>query len=76
VWSVESQPTFRRNMSTSSGSKNKRSKKPACKQVVSRACCHSYSSTLNMEAIRSSETSVGFQQTKRRYMPEDRTVQV
>jgi hypothetical protein len=38
MWSVESQPTFRRYISPqSSGSKNKLSKKPAWKQVASRA---------------------------------------
>jgi hypothetical protein len=50
VSSVESQSTFRRNMSPpSSGSKNKLSKKPA-------------------------ETSLDFQRTIRRYIPEDRTL--
>jgi hypothetical protein len=33
-----------------------------------------YSTTLKMEAIYSSETSVDFQQTTRRYIPEDRTI--
>jgi hypothetical protein len=33
-----------------------------------------YSSTLKMEAICSFETSVGFQRTTRRYIPEDRTL--
>jgi hypothetical protein len=33
-----------------------------------------YSSTLKMEAICSSEISVGFQRTTRRYLPEDGTL--
>jgi hypothetical protein len=33
--------------------------------------CSFYSSALKMEAMCSSETSVGFQQTTRRYIPED-----
>jgi hypothetical protein len=36
--------------------------------------CSAYSSTLKMEAICSSETSVHFQQTTRRYIPEDSTL--
>jgi hypothetical protein len=36
--------------------------------------CLAYSSTLKMEAICSSETSVYFHRTTRRYMPEDRTL--
>jgi hypothetical protein len=35
--------------------------------------CLSYSSTLKMEETYSSETSVVFQRTTRRYIPEDRT---
>jgi hypothetical protein len=50
----------------------------AWKQVASRAftlvSCSTYSSILNMEAICSSETSVDFQWTTRRYIPEDRTL--
>jgi hypothetical protein len=38
--------------------------------------CSAYSSTLKMEVICSSETSVDFQQTTRHYIPEDRTLQV
>jgi hypothetical protein len=37
--------------------------------------CLAYSSTLNMDATYFSETSVDFQQTIRRYIPEDRTIQ-
>jgi hypothetical protein len=71
VYSVESQPMFRRNTSPpSSGSKNKPSKKPAWKQVASRA----YSSTLKIEAICSSETSVYFQRTARHYIAQDSTL--
>jgi hypothetical protein len=36
--------------------------------------CLSYSSILNMKATWSSETSVVFQHTVRRYIPEDRTI--
>jgi hypothetical protein len=36
--------------------------------------CSDYSSTLKMENIYSSETSVDFQQTTRRYIPEDTTL--
>jgi hypothetical protein len=54
VYSDESKPTFRRNMSPpSSGSRNK---------------------ALKMEAICSSETSVDFRRTTRRYVPEDSTL--
>jgi hypothetical protein len=38
------------------------------------ASCSAYSSTLNMEAICSSETSLDFQRTARRYNPEDGTI--
>jgi hypothetical protein len=37
--------------------------------------CLAYSSTLKMKETCSSETSVDFQQTTRRYIPEDRTLQ-
>jgi hypothetical protein len=36
--------------------------------------CLAYSSTLKMEATCSSETSVDFQRTTRRYIPEDKTL--
>jgi hypothetical protein len=36
--------------------------------------CSAYSSTLNIEEICSSETSADIQQTTRRYMPEDSTL--
>jgi hypothetical protein len=62
VYFVGSQPTFRMNMSpSSSGSKNKPSKKPTWKQEASRVTC-------------SSETSFHFQRTKRLYIPGDRTL--
>jgi hypothetical protein len=37
-------------------------------------CCSAYSWTLNMEAIFSSETSVDFERTTRRYIPEVSTL--
>jgi hypothetical protein len=59
--------------SPSSGSKNKPRKKPAllvtCFMLVSFLA---YSSTLKIEAACFSETSVDFQRTTRRYIPEDR----
>jgi hypothetical protein len=36
--------------------------------------CSTYSSILKMEAIFSSETSVGYEQTTQRYIPEDSTL--
>jgi hypothetical protein len=48
----------------SSRSKNKRNKKPVWKQVA----------TLKVETACSSETSVDFQRTTWRYIPEDRTI--
>jgi hypothetical protein len=51
-----------------------RAKKPAWKQVASRSCS-AYSSTLKMEAICSSETSVGSRRTAGRYIPEERSLQ-
>jgi hypothetical protein len=79
--SAESQQKFRRNMSLlSSMSKNKPSKNPASKQMASRAAFalvsfFAYSCTLKMEATCSSETSVDFQRSTWRYIPEDRTLQ-
>jgi hypothetical protein len=55
----------------SSESKNKPSKKPP---ALSLAYCSAYFSTLKMEAICSSETSVDFQRTTQRYIPEDSTL--
>jgi hypothetical protein len=43
-----------------------------CFKLVS---CLSYSSALKMEAIYSSETSIGVHRTIRRYIPIDRTFQ-
>jgi hypothetical protein len=58
--------------------KNKRRKKPACKQVASRAFTLVsflvYSLTLKMETTCSSETSTHFQRATRRYIPEDRSL--
>jgi hypothetical protein len=70
---VECQPTFQRNMSpTYSGSTSKSRKKPPTFSLVS---CFVYSSIIMMEATVSSETSVDFQRTARRYIQEDRTFQ-
>jgi hypothetical protein len=38
--------------------------------------CLAYSATLKIEAICSSERSVDFQRTARRYIPEDRTLRI
>jgi hypothetical protein len=77
---------FRRNvLSSSSGSKSKPRKKPgrsrgqaacfsACHLLSRLVFCLAYSSILKMEAVCSSETSVEFQRTTRRYIPEDRTL--
>jgi hypothetical protein len=67
---------------SSSGLKNKPGKKAAFlarNQALLAArfmpvSCLAYSSTLKMEATCSSGTSVDFQRTARRYIPEDRTL--
>jgi hypothetical protein len=70
-------PLFRSNISpTSSGSKNKLSKKPEWKQVESKALfisCSAYYSALKIEATCSSEISADIPLTTR-YIPEDRTL--
>jgi hypothetical protein len=126
VYSVESQQTFRRNISPPSSGSNKPSKVPAWKQAESRVIgwpeisdhignplffkntkigsrkiilpvlaydCETWSltqivspafalvscsaySTVKMEAICCSETSVDFQRTTRRYIPEDTALQL
>jgi hypothetical protein len=45
----------------------------ACRVLVS---CLAYFSTQKMEAACSSETSVDFHRTRRRYVPEDRALHV
>jgi hypothetical protein len=63
MYSIESQQMSRKNLSLpSSGSKNKLNKIPVWKQVINR---------VNRQ-ICSSETSVKFQRTVQRYIPEDR----
>jgi hypothetical protein len=70
---VESQQTFRRNMSPqSSGSKNEPSKKPQAETLVS---CMVYSSAMKIVATCPSETSVDFHRTTRHYIPEDSALQ-
>jgi hypothetical protein len=61
------------------GRKNKPSKKPAWNQVASRDCFHAgfllgLFSNLKMGGICSSEISLDFQRTTRRYIPEDITL--
>jgi hypothetical protein len=61
----------------SSGPKNKPSMKPAwacLTHAFTLISCSAYSSTLKMEAICSSETSVEFQRITQRYIPEDSTL--
>jgi hypothetical protein len=76
VKSVDSQLTFRRNMSPpSSGSNSKPSEIPAWSwQQAILVSCLVYSSNLKIVAIYSSEKSVDFQRTTQRYTPEDRTL--
>jgi hypothetical protein len=77
VYSVESQSTFRRTVSPpSSGSISQERNRLCLPPAFTLVSCSAYSSTLKMEAICSSETSVYFQRTTRRYMPEDGTLQL
>jgi hypothetical protein len=70
VLSVESKPTFRRNIpSPSSGWKNIPSKSSAC-HLLSRW----FLARLIFRLRCSSETSVDFQRTTRRYIPENSTL--
>jgi hypothetical protein len=74
MWSDERQPAFRRNiLPLFSGFKCK----PAWNTALLAACfmllsCLAYFSTLKLEEIRSSETSVGFNPTTPRYIAKDR----
>jgi hypothetical protein len=68
--SVEGQPTFRMNMSPPLEGR-RISQARQCFLLVS---CLAYSSTLNMRATCSSETSVDLQRTARRYILEDTTL--
>jgi hypothetical protein len=73
VYSVESQPTFRWNISPPSSETTVKAElclSPAFTLVS----CSAYSSILKMEAISSTEMSVDFQRTARRYIPEDSTL--
>jgi hypothetical protein len=63
VYSAESQPTFRRYISPQSSH-------PKNKSLF----LQDYSSTLKLEATCSSETSVEFQETIWRYIPEERAL--
>jgi hypothetical protein len=74
VLSFESQPTFRRNTLPPYSGWNKQSKTLAWKQVTSRlVSCPAYS-TLKMEAMCSSKTSVDFHWTTRRYILKNSTL--
>jgi hypothetical protein len=68
MWSVKSQPTFRRNMSPPSF-------RVCLPPAFTPVSCSAYSSILKMEATCSSEKSVDFQRTTQRYIPEDITFQ-
>jgi hypothetical protein len=62
---------------SSSGSNNKPNKKLArSRWQAEQVSCMAYSSTLKMKVTCSPETSVDFKRTKRRYIPEDKTVLV
>jgi hypothetical protein len=75
MYSVESQPTFRRSISPPySDSKKKPSRIPADLSSALIFFCSAYS-MLNMEVIYSSETSVDFQLTTQCYIPEYSTLQ-
>jgi hypothetical protein len=78
MYTVESPPTFRRNvLSLSSGSKNKPEQETRVKASGNMLVSFSaYSSTLKMKEKYSSETSVGFQRYTWRYIPEDSTLLV
>jgi hypothetical protein len=68
--SVDSQLTFRKNISPPSSGSSKPSKAPTTFTLIS---CSPYP-TLKMEAICSAEASIDFQRTIRRYIPEDITL--
>jgi hypothetical protein len=68
MYTVEIQPTFRRNKEVAS-----RALLPTCCMLVP---CLAYSSKVKMDATCSSETSDDFQQTTQRYIPEDRALQL
>jgi hypothetical protein len=75
VQSVESHPTFRRNIPPpSSGSKNKPSKKAVWSRYKALSCL-AYSSTMKMEEAYFSETSDDFQRTTLHYIAENGTIQ-
>jgi hypothetical protein len=75
--SVQSQPTFRRNIwLPSSRSKNKLSKKPelCLPPAFTLIPCLVYSSILKVEVTCSSKMSSDFQRIMQRYIPEDRNL--
>jgi hypothetical protein len=53
---------------------SRESKQPGLLPAFTLVACSTYSSTLKMEATHSSEISIEFQRTTRRYIPEDSTV--
>jgi hypothetical protein len=58
----------------SNPSSKRRNKVVCLPPAFTLASSFAYSTTLNMVGTCSSETSVDFQQTKRRYFPEDGTI--
>jgi hypothetical protein len=65
---------FQRNISPPSSESNNKLIKKACHLLSQLVSCWAYSSTLKMELMYSSETSVDFQWAAQRYIPEDSTL--
>jgi hypothetical protein len=77
VWSVASQPTFRRTTwrtASALQSHARNSHETSSHDCSMRVYCLADSSTLKLGVTCSSETSVDFQQTTQCYMPEDITL--
>jgi hypothetical protein len=77
VKSVESQPTYRFHLPglriSRARSKHKNTRLLSAFTLI---YCSAYSSTLKMEAVCSSETSIDFQRTTRRYIPDNSTPKI